>query len=209
MNSPNISDAISVKRLERAQAEGNMPVRFRNRTFETFAAVTPDQKHALDTCRATLLAIVHEPKSGSSLVMCGSPGTGKTHLACAIANALLAYGRTVKFGTVLAAIRHVKDSYRKDAMYSEKEAYEDMLAPDLLILDEIGVQVGSEHEKMILFEIINDRYQQCLSTILISNLNRTELNAYLGERVMDRFNETGAVIAFNWRSHRGDRAAAT
>ena len=47
------------------------------------------------------------------------------------------------------------------------------IRPDLLILDEVGVQFGSETEKMILFEIINGRYEQLKPTIVISNLART------------------------------------
>ena len=43
------------------------------------------------------------------------------------------------------------------------------IRPDLLILDEVGVQFGSETEKMILFEIINGRYEQLKPTIVISN----------------------------------------
>jgi DNA replication protein DnaC len=69
-------------------------------------------------------------------------------------------------------------------------------------MDEVGVQVGSEHEKMLLFEIINERYQECRSTVLISNLTREEIAGYLGQRVMDRFAEGGAVVAFDWDSHR-------
>jgi DNA replication protein DnaC len=108
--------------------------------------------------------------------------------------------------TVLGAVRHIKDTYRKDSIRSESEAIDDLVAPGLLILDEVGVQVGSEHEKMLVFEIINERYQACRSTILISNLNREELTAYLGDRIMDRFNEAGAVVAFDWASYRGKAA---
>jgi DNA replication protein DnaC len=41
----------------------------------------------------------------------------------------------------------------------------------------------------------------------VSNLNATELEHYLGERIVDRFREMGAVLAFDWESHRGRRAA--
>ncbi len=101
----------------------------------------------------------------------------------------------------------VKSTYRKGSEIDETEAVDQFIAPDVLILDEIGVQIGSEHEKMLLFDIINQRYEQCKSTILISNLDQSELTAYLGDRVMDRFRETGAVVAFDWTSYRGKAAA--
>jgi DNA replication protein DnaC len=142
------------------------------------------------------------------MVFCGKPGTGKTHLACGIGRNLINKFRSVQFLTVLSAIRHIKDTYRRDSERTEQEAINDLLQPDLLILDEIGAQLGSEHEKMLMFEVINERYQQCRSTILISNLNADELTDFLGDRVMDRFRESGAVVAFDWASHRGQRVAA-
>ena len=75
--------------------------------------------------------------------------------------------------------------------------------PDLLILDEIGLQHGSEAEKIILFEILNERYMQCKPTILISNLDINDLKEYITERVIDRMREGGGQkIVFNWESNR-------
>lgn len=180
-----------------------MPKRFADRTFDNYNAETENQKHALRVCEKVAKSIVDDGDRGASLVLCGNPGTGKTHLACAMGRYLTEQCKTVVFDTVLGAVRHIKETYRRDADRTESDALHDMIAPDLLILDEVGVQIGSEHEKMLVFEIINERYQECRSTVLISNLNREELTAYLGERVMDRFRESGAVVAFDWKSYRG------
>lgn len=184
-----------------------IPARFSDRTFASYVARTDAQHRALRTASRFAESVIESPQLGASLVMCGSPGTGKTHLACAIGRELANNMRSVFFSTVLAAIRHVKETYRRDSERAESEAIRDLLEPDLLILDEIGVQVGSEHEKMILFEVINGRYQDCKSTVLISNLSQDELLAYLGDRIMDRFREAGGVIAFDWPSHRRRLAA--
>lgn len=75
--------------------------------------------------------------------------------------------------------------------------------PDLLILDEVGVQFGSDTEKLMLFDILNERYERRHPTILMSNLPRDEVSAYLGERVFDRLREDGGeFISFTWESHR-------
>jgi DNA replication protein DnaC len=97
----------------------------------------------------------------------------------------------------------VKDTYRRDSERSESQVMADFMRPRLLVLDEVGVSLGSEHEKMLMFEIINERYQNQLSTLLLSNLTRAEITEYLGHRIMDRFAEGGAVVAFDWQSHRG------
>jgi DNA replication protein DnaC len=196
------------RREQIAQAFGrsNIPLRFRERSFDNYRADVPAQRTALTIARKFAKSVIDAEPRGASLVLCGSPGTGKTHLACAIASEVIGAFKSALFMTVLGAVRHIKDTYRKDSVRSESEAIDDLVAPGLLILDEVGVQVGSEHEKMLVFEIINERYQACRSTILISNLNREELTAYLGDRIMDRFNEAGAVVAFDWASYRGKAA---
>ena len=185
--------------VSRMMTASHIPARFSDKTLDSFAAETDKQKSALAVARG----LATTKTAGVSAIFCGRPGTGKTHLACGACRAFIESGRSARFVTVLAAIRHIRDTYRKDSQRSESEALQDLLRPDLLVLDEVGVQVGSEHEKMMLFEIINERYQECRSTILISNLTRAELSEYLGQRVMDRFAEGGAVVAFDWDSHRG------
>jgi DNA replication protein DnaC len=178
----------------------DIPARYIACTLENYSTDNAGQKRARDIASRYVDGF---PARGASLILCGKPGTGKTHLACAVGHALTERQRSVIFGTVLSVIRYIKDTYRKDSERSESEAVDDMLEPDLLIIDEVGAQLGTEHEKLLLFEIINERYQACKATILISNLTREELGQYLGDRVMDRFRESGAIVAFDWTSHRG------
>lgn len=182
-----------------------IPERFADRKLSNYLAVTAGQKRALSIAERFVDSFGDGLTAGASLVLAGKPGTGKTHIACGIGRALIEQTRSVLFMTVLQALRHVKDTYRRDAERTESDAIADLLKPDLLILDEIGAQLGSEHEKMLMFEFINERYQRCRSTILISNLTGEELTAFLGDRVMDRFRESGAILAFDWASHRGQR----
>lgn len=185
-----------------------IPERFANRRLSNYTATTAGQKRALGIAERFVDSFGDGLTAGASLVLAGKPGTGKTHIACGIGRALIEQTRSVLFMTVLQALRYVKDTYRRESTRTESDAVADLLGPDLLILDEIGAQLGSEHEKMLMFEIINERYQRCRSTILISNLTGEELTAFLGDRVMDRFRESGAVLAFDWDSHRGQRGVA-
>lgn len=181
-----------------------IPPRFSDRSFEDYAAVTQGQKIALSVCRAYAEKWPDKVKSGASLILSGAPGTGKTHLACAIAKGVMqAHLASTLFMTVSAMLRSIKETYRKGSERSEQEAIDAFGDPDLLILDEVGVQVGSDHEKLLMFEVLNERYQAMLPTILISNLSVDELEAFLGHRVMDRYRECGSVLAFDWQSHRG------
>jgi DNA replication protein DnaC len=191
--------------VDRALQNNGIPKRFRDCTLDNYIATTPAQKRVLAIVKGIVPKIVDG--TGASAIFVGPPGVGKTHGAAAICRTICEQGKPAIFGTVLSVIRFIKDTYRKGSTISESEAMETFLEPDLLILDEVGAQTGSEHEKMLMFEIINERYQECKSTILISNLNQAELTTYLGDRVMDRFRETGAVVAFDWASFRGKVAA--
>ena len=187
-------------------SRSGIPQRFSDRSFDGYEALVSGQKVALGVCKAYADKWDEKARSGASLVLTGAPGTGKTHLACAIGNAVMAgHLSSVLFCTVSAMLRAIKATYRKDAERTEQDVISRLCDPDLLIVDEIGVQIGSEREKLLMFEILNERYQDMRPTILISNLSSSELEEFLGQRVMDRYRECGAVIAFDWQSHRGQK----
>ena len=197
---------------QRAQRVGDLlrqsgiPARFMGRTFEHFAATEQRQKLALSVCRAYASKWAEKRKQGASLVLTGSPGTGKTHLACAIGSAVITqHLNPVLFCSASTMMRSIKQTYSKDSQIDEQEVIDEFAGVSLLIVDEVGVQIGSGCEKFLMFEIFNERYQSMRPTILISNLSTGELEKYLGERIMDRYRECGSVLAFNWSSHRGQQ----
>lgn len=183
-----------------------IPDRFKDRTLSTFNAETHEQKKAIEICQKYADSFDDVMKTGRSGIFIGKPGTGKTHLSVGIALHALEKGHTVLFTTVLRAIRRIKDTWAKGSEESESEAIDAFVFPDLLILDEVGVQFGSEFEKNMLFDILNERYEKRKPTLLLSNLEVQEVKNYLGERVFDRLKEdSGMRIAFTWESHRGKK----
>ncbi|CAH0649884.1 DNA replication protein DnaC [Pseudomonas sp. Nvir] len=74
---------------------------------------------------------------------------------------------------------------------------------DLLVIDEIGAQKGSEYELGLLHSIIDRRYQSVLPTVVISNLNADGLKSYIGDRALDRLRQNGGQqVGFTWESKR-------
>lgn len=217
------SDEASRREARRAQAEQQMrgrrmreivaaadiPARFRDASLDDYAVVTASQRMVLGVCRAYADTWPEQLQKGGGLVLTGQPGTGKTHLSCAIAHAVMAQHMSpVKYGTVSSLSRSIRSTYGAKAEKTEAEAMADLVRPDLLIIDEVGAQSGTAHEMQLLFEVIDSRYRELRPTILISNLNTKQLEEFIGQRAMDRFSECGPVLAFDWSSHRGHREDA-
>jgi len=201
--------AADVERWQRRLGMAGVPERFRDRRIETFIATTDDQRKALAFAVSYLDNIWDVMDTGRGALFVGKPGTGKTHLAVGICIGVMESGGTALFTTTMRAIRRVKDTWGRDSQETETEAIEALVFPDLLILDEVGVQFGSDTEKLILFDVLNERYEKRKPTILLSNLAAPEVKDYLGERIFDRMREDGGqVVVFNWASHRGKAGAA-
>jgi DNA replication protein DnaC len=188
-----------------------IPERFLDRTLKNFKAETPEQQRALAFANAYADDFDNVMKTGRCALFIGSPGTGKTHLAAGIALRLMHRDkRIVLFTTVMRAIRGIKDTWTKGSETTESQAIEALVYPELLILDEVGVQFGSETEKLMLFDVLNERYEKRKPCLLLSNLSIDDVKAFLGERVFDRLREDGGeAVAFDWESYRGRASEAS
>ena len=195
---------LAESKLKEALGQAGIPRRFADKTLDTFVAEDTQQKAIiLDSVRAYAKDFRLNHGLGRSLVFYGGTGNGKTHLACGVASAIIAQGFTAHFCTAIQAVRRVKETYSRESTVTEEAAIKALASPDLLILDEVGIQFGTVAENIILFEIINRRYLDVLPTIVISNLGEAEITGYLGERVMDRLRENGGKsIFFPWPSYR-------
>lgn len=181
----------------------NIPPRFVNETFETFKATTQPAKHNLTVCQQYVNTWEDRKNAGEGLIFCGIPGTGKTHLAVSIAREIAEdLQESVFITTAARIIRAFRRTWSGNSEFSELDVLAKYCDPDLLIIDEIGVQYGTDSERNILFEVINDRYEYLLPTILVSNLPLNELEEMLGERVVDRLLQGGTVLTFNWPTYR-------
>lgn len=195
---------LSEQQIIRLMQGLNLPPRFQSATLNNFEPINKEAAHCLKVCQAYANQWPERLKQGGGIVMCGKPGTGKNHLALAIAqHVITTYQASALFTSALHLVRLYKSTWTKPTQMTEAEVLRMHISPELLIIDEIGVQFGSDTEKIILFDIINNRYEGMKPTILLSNLPKEALAQFMGERVMDRMNEGGGcTLAFTWDSYR-------
>lgn len=207
--------AQEIARAERARAEAHarrieslfnhagIPPRFKDRSFDNYEITQAEQERALRTARNYADSFEDKLSRGTCLILSGKAGTGKTHLASAVANTIMKNGHSALFTTVSDAMRAIKRTYAPDSTTSEADAIRTFVEPALLILDEVGGSKGTEHEMQLLFDIVNKRYEHSKPIILMTNLDAVALREHLGDRVTDRLREGGGkLITFTWASHR-------
>lgn len=194
-------------RIEAKLNAAGIPLAFRSRSFDNFKAETDEQRYALDLAREFSDNFWSKHfKAGSFLVFGGEPGTGKSHLAIATTPVVLARG-TAMYTRASEIIRRVRGTWRRDSEQSEEDVLRLLgYELDLLIIDEVGVQRGTEDEQMILFDIIDRRYAELLPTILLTNLSGKAFAEFVGPRIMDRLRERAVFVPFRWDSYRGRQA---
>jgi DNA replication protein DnaC len=195
-------------RLERLLGQALIPPRFKTKTFDNYRPQTDKQQIALSACRSYADRFAENLEAGRCLMLLGKVGNGKTHLAAAVAGAVIdQYRCNAMYTTVSRVCQQVKASYSKESTQSEREALDIFRAPDLLILDEVGASYGTDFERMVMFEVINARYEDVKPTIVISNLGAGALVEALGDRTVDRLREGGGVVVvFDWDSARREVA---
>lgn len=187
--------------LEGMIGEAAIPARFIGRTLDNFQASTDAQKSALRIARDFVANFDQHSRRGSTLIMSGLPGTGKSHLATAVLQALMPR-HCGFYTTCMNVIRAVRGTWRKDSERSETEILNAYAEVPLLVLDEIGVQYGTDGEQTILFDVLDRRYREMKPSILLTNQNQKGFIEFVGERTFDRLRETSTWVPFDWPSYR-------
>lgn len=178
-----------------------IPRRFIGKTLENFHADTEAKRYALTVARDFVENFDRHLKRGDGLVLSGMPGTGKSHIAGAILQAILPKHVGV-YTTCMGAIRAIRETWRKDSERSEREVLDILGDAPLLVLDEIGVQYGTDGEQTVIFDILDRRYRDMRPTLLLTNQDKAGLKQFIGERAYDRLTETSRWVPFDWPSYR-------
>jgi DNA replication protein DnaC len=148
-------------------------------------------KLAFEAARGFVKRFTVDP-GADGLLFTGQVGSGKTFLACCIANSLLENGNIVLFAVVpvlLDQIRSTYDTGKNTEELTEFDLLDKARQVPLLILDDLGAHNYTEWTRNKIYSIINYRLNHCLPVIVTTNINPEDLAVYLGERTTSRLLE--------------------
>ncbi len=150
------------------------------------------QRQSLALALDNAQRFVREPRGW--LLLEGTYGSGKTHLAAAIGSARLAQGDSVLFITSPDLLDHLRAAYAPNSEISYDETFDRVRNADLLILDDLGVEKPSPWAQEKLFQLLNHRYVYQLATVITTNADIDRLDARVRSRLLDTLHTTRCTI---------------
>ena len=108
-------------------------------------------------------------KDNVGLLLYGNVGSGKTYIACSIANAIITeYSYNVK----MRNFAQILNDLQKGGFTLDRNEYiEQITSPALIILDDFGIERNTEYALEQIYNVINARYLKARLTIITTNLN--------------------------------------
>ena len=145
-----------------------------------------------------------------NVLLIGNPGTGKTHLACALAFSGCAQGRKVRFQTATDLVTQLVECREERKL---QRLHKQLQRIDLLLIDEMGYVPFSKTAAELLFEIISRAYEHH-SIMLTTNLAFEQWTEIFGSErltgaLLDRLTHRCHIIEANGQSYRLRQARKT
>jgi DNA replication protein DnaC len=119
------------------------------------------------------------------LVITGTFGSGKTHLAAAIGNYRKGMGDTPIFVVVPDLLDHLRATFSPASNTSYDELFNRVKSAPQLILDDLGTQSATPWAREKLYQIFNERYNAKLPTVITMSSNIEDLDARIRSRMLD------------------------
>lgn len=169
----------------------NIPRIFRNRTLDSFNGLSKRDHNIL-----TEKIIV---------VICGNTGLGKTHIGVGylkdrfITSNYQKSGHYVRLNSLMIALR---SCFQQGSETTEAHLVNLYCGYDILVIDEFDKANFSAYVKASIFEILLQRYENGLKTIVITNYDRDKLDHLFGAPILDRIHKKGGIIELKGESKR-------
>ena len=174
------------KDIDHIKKWSNIPKRYKNAEFK---ALTQNQENLIETLRNNFNG--KKIEDVRDVVIYGSIGTGKTHIACGYLNALASQGVYVRYVTQHELLELY---FRKD--YNKFDGFKKVA---VLVIDELGKRKLVDWQLEQLEELLSYRYNEMLPTVLITNLKESSNDGtlnfkdFVGDRIVDRLRDNNVL----------------
>ena len=166
------------------------------RTFETFdlrqGELAREEEESLKEAHDKARAFAENPRDW--LLITGTYGCGKTHLAAAIANHQIAQGRPALFVAIPDLLDHLRAAFNPQSTVTFDKRFEEVRRAPLLILDDLGTESATPWAREKLYQIFDYRYNARLPTVITTARWTEEIDPRLATRMLDVSRCTPAPI---------------
>jgi DNA replication protein DnaC len=174
-------------------ASANIPSGYTKKRIKDLKIVNVDYLSVINAISNYLKSLRENIGSGRSVILTGSVGSGKTHMACsAIHYAVKDFDYSAHYVNASCLFREITASYDEKGT-TEKNILKKYASYDLLAIDDVGMQKGTSFESQILTDLVNLRYQDKKSTMIVSNCTHDKLGKFLDLRAIDRLRENNGL----------------
>jgi DNA replication protein DnaC len=119
------------------------------------------------------------------IVLTGTYGCGKTHLAAAVANYRASQGYEVMLVPAPDLLDHLRATFSPSSTVSYDRRFDQMRETPLLVLDDLGTQASTPWAQEKLYQLLNHRYNAALPTVVTTSSYLNQLDARLSSRMLD------------------------
>jgi DNA replication protein DnaC len=183
-----------------------------SKTFGSFEdrmneGLPPDALKSLQKALKAAHSYAEKEKPNGWLVFVGGYGSGKTHLAAAIANYRVGLGDPPLFIMVPDLLDHLRATFSPNSSVAFDRRFEEIRTAPLLILDDLGTQSMTPWVREKLYQLFNYRYNAELPTVITTSDSMDEMDARIRSRLLDR--KLCTIYALDVPSYHGGRGKKT
>ncbi len=183
-----------------------LPKRYDGFHFGNYKPQNESQTIAL---KSAMNFAMEYPAVDRGLLLMGSVGVGKTHLAVSILKGLTERGFSCLFYEFGSLLKEIQDSYNPNTQASELGVLSPVLNVDVLVLDELGASKPTDWVRDTMAHVINTRYNEKKFTVFTTNYldqrpdaREDTLEDRIGVRVRSRLYEMCKTVSMDGRDYR-------